>query len=339
MLTAIIFLIAVVSLFFITKSNTQKGAELSYTDISTMSEVVGSVVPASCDSTDWRGSYCADAPSQSVCHANSNISFCPTDGLSCQYYDPAYGYPHSGSHFLNDCQAPCPLGGYYDPFNDPEAKSCPDIKVVFARNCTLPWGETIASGDSRNAYLQSSAASCMFEKRICNDGTLSGSFTNQSCTRTGGSGGGGGGGGCFVAGTKVTLADGTHKNIEDVQDTDTLMSSSGPVAIEKRLRIEYEGDVFAFNGDGKYFVTPSHPFMTTEGWKSIDPAKTHEEIPDLKVTKLTVGDTLILEGGRELPLTSMQSKHEITSVYNFQLEGTHDYYADGFLVHNKVQAF
>lgn len=52
-------------------------------------------------------------------------------------------------------------------------------------SCTLPWGGTMASGLSTSAYQSSSVAcgsSCVSELRNCTNGTLSGSYTNQSCS-------------------------------------------------------------------------------------------------------------------------------------------------------------
>ncbi len=52
-------------------------------------------------------------------------------------------------------------------------------------SCSLPWGGTLASGSSVTAYLASSVpygSSCTSETRTCTNGSLSGSYTNQSCT-------------------------------------------------------------------------------------------------------------------------------------------------------------
>lgn len=54
-----------------------------------------------------------------------------------------------------------------------------------AGSCNLPWGGTIADGDSVTAYLNSSepcGGSCTSETRTCSDGVLSGSYTNSSCS-------------------------------------------------------------------------------------------------------------------------------------------------------------
>lgn len=145
--------------------------------------------------------------------------------------------------------------------------------------------------------------------------------------------GGFGGGGCFIAGTKVTLADETIKNIEDITE-DTLMTSGEPEKVLKRYIIPYTGLVYAFNGDGNYFVTPTHPFMTTEGWKSLDPEGTKRESPGLEVTLLSLGDTFIMRDNQTKNLTQLDSKEISTTVYNFGVNGTHEFYADNYLVHN-----
>lgn len=52
-------------------------------------------------------------------------------------------------------------------------------------SCNLPWGGTVAHGGTVAAYQSPSVvspASCVSESRVCNNGTLSGTYTNQSCT-------------------------------------------------------------------------------------------------------------------------------------------------------------
>lgn len=56
--------------------------------------------------------------------------------------------------------------------------------VATAAECSLPWGGTLPHGQSTTAYQAASAtnAQCMPETRTCNNGTLSGSYSNMSCT-------------------------------------------------------------------------------------------------------------------------------------------------------------
>ena len=149
-------------------------------------------------------------------------------------------------------------------------------------------------------------------------------------------GGGGGGGGCFVAGTLVAMADGSYKNIEDILLGEKLRDGSGKIVSVKQLRrYATNGAKYSINGGG-YFFTANHPFLTAEGWKSLDPVKTMLESPGLGVRKLKVGDLLIREDGIEL-IISLDSIQTEETVYNFTLDGSHEYIANGYVVHNKQQ--
>ncbi len=71
-------------------------------------------------------------------------------------------------------------GGYYSGFALRSGTA-----VAPPASCTLPWGGTIASGTSVVAYQSANVASggsCVSENRLCVNGVLSGSYTNQSCT-------------------------------------------------------------------------------------------------------------------------------------------------------------
>ena len=55
---------------------------------------------------------------------------------------------------------------------------------VCAASCPLPWGGTILSGASATAYQSSSVtypATCTSQSRTCTNGSLSGTYTNQTC--------------------------------------------------------------------------------------------------------------------------------------------------------------
>lgn len=139
--------------------------------------------------------------------------------------------------------------------------------------------------------------------------------------------------GCFVAGTQILLADGTYKNIEDIQTGEVLKGSKGDNPVMKRYKIDYKGNMYSINGSG-YFVSETHPFMTTEGWKSFNPEGTRKESPTLDVSLLEKGDVLIREDGKKEVLETFSSRYENVTVYNFGLNGSRDFYADGYLVHN-----
>jgi Chaperone of endosialidase len=141
---------------------------------------------------------------------------------------------------------------------------------------------------------------------------------------------------CFVQDTKVTMADGTTKNIQDVLIWDVLKGSKGNNTVINLIRKNHKGLIYSFNG-GKHFVTDSHPFMTTDGWKSINPTETAKIDPGLEVTQLKIWDILITEKWKII-LESLDGKELPQKVYTFTVDGTHDYYADEYLVHNKYSA-
>ena len=147
---------------------------------------------------------------------------------------------------------------------------------------------------------------------------------------------GGWGWSCFVAWTKVTMADGTQKNIEDVEIWEKVLWSNGTVntVIWYDRPVLWNRHLWSINGS-EYFVSDEHPFMTTEWWKSFNPEMTKLEV-DLDTTELNVWDILVTDDGLE----KIESVDYIvadynTPLYNFVLDGDHTYYADNYLVHNK----
>ncbi len=60
-------------------------------------------------------------------------------------------------------------------------KNC---EVQAPKTCSTPWGATVAHNASVQAYAAAEASTCTPESRVCNNGTLSGTGTFQSCTQT-----------------------------------------------------------------------------------------------------------------------------------------------------------
>jgi len=143
--------------------------------------------------------------------------------------------------------------------------------------------------------------------------------------------------GCFISGTKVLLADGREIPIENLKVGDVLLGSHGAhnKVLKRNEKPKQFWRLYAFNG-GRYFVTENHVFKTKDGWKAIDPKEARKDNPQLHVEKLTIGDELVTKEGylRLLKIESRIFKNAI--VYNPALNGNHEYYADGYLVHNKV---
>ena len=150
---------------------------------------------------------------------------------------------------------------------------------------------------------------------------------------------------CFIAGTLISMSDNTKKKIEDISVGDEVKTSLGNnVVIKLDPTILGNRKLYSFNGSENYFVTSEHPFMTSEGWKSIKPEMTKLrdgiEMYEQLSGALSVGDKLVHEQGL-VEVESIESKvvnSRDLPLYNFVVEDSHQYYADGFLVHNTTKA-
>ena len=132
------------------------------------------------------------------------------------------------------------------------------------------------------------------------------------------------------------LANGKEVRIERLKVGNILLGSKGAHNKIVKLDIIPKGNrtIYAFNG-GRFFVTANHPFKTTTGWKALDPQAARSDHPGVKIEQLKIGDELITVKG-SLRLNKIESKTIRSVVYSAVTNGTHEYYSDGFLVHNKA---
>jgi hypothetical protein len=149
-------------------------------------------------------------------------------------------------------------------------------------------------------------------------------------------------GSCFIAGTKITMSDGTLKNIENIivgdkvkgYKEDNTVIKLDPTLLDTRK-------LYSFNNTEHYFFTSEHPFMTEEGWKSIKPEKTKErdgtELYEQLKGELKIGDKVITED-EPIEITDIKSKEmndPKMPLYNFNVSNDNSYVADKYIVHNK----
>ncbi len=334
------------SALYITKASVFSH-ELSFREYSVAGVSAGSVVPASCDSVPPTSHTSGDCPD--TCNLNGI-------GATTQY-DSAKNSCLCKNKSNDPPNCPTGLSTYFG--NPPSAPvttlTTDDATVPYGGRTIIRWSNTgsCTSCSSTVGYWNTGTLACSGSKYSpymyagtkvygikCNynNGQVTSWGTEKTKSVTAESGDQYGGG-CFVAGTQVLMGDGTYKNIEAVTLEDTIMTSGGPQEVMKAYRIKYKGLLYAFNGSDKYFVTPTHPFMTPDGWKSLDPEGTRKESKGIVVSQLTVGDTLIMKDGSVTELTSLDSIYGETMVYNFGVNGTHDFYADNYLVHNVDMGF
>ncbi|WP_421183271.1 hypothetical protein [Aeromonas dhakensis] len=156
---------------------------------------------------------------------------------------------------------------------------------------------------------------------------------------------------CFVAGTRVLMADGEERPIETLQAGERVRDQYGCsnliLAVERVLLGARR--LYGINRLAPFF-TAEHPFLTTRGWAAIAPAMTRTENPTLAVLPLFTGMHLLgwSEHGSAGNL-ALAPQHALllleslcwidasptTALFNLILDGSHSYIANGLIVHNK----
>jgi len=135
---------------------------------------------------------------------------------------------------------------------------------------------------------------------------------------------GGAAGSCFLAGTDVETLNGTQP-IESVQTGDSVMS----IDFKKKDKVTSKvTETFVHKNIDKYLIindkiktTPNHPFYSNGEWKEIG--------------KLSIGDKILHSDGMEHTIESIEQVNEPVMVYNIEVDKHHNYFAEGYLVHNK----
>lgn len=156
---------------------------------------------------------------------------------------------------------------------------------------------------------------------------------------------------CFIAGTRILMADGCERPIETLRVGDRVRDRHGQsnrIQAIERVALGARR-LYGLNHLPPFF-TAEHPFLTTRGWAAIAPAMTRTENPALAVLPLFTGMHLLgwSEGGSagnlalaphlvDLPVASLSwvDAPPATALFNLILDGSHSYVANGLIVHNK----
>ncbi len=212
--------------------------------------------------------------------------------------------------------AECGTGG--ECITSGPASPPPPTIAVFGKCCSLLNGG--------NLSLCKADSDCPGEANTCSEANCEQAPSSSSSS-----------GGCFVTGTQIILESGKTKDISQLEVGDKVLGSNGKInQVEKLIKKSYEGFMYSINGSG-YFVTDDHPFMLKDGhWASFNPEKSRSLHGDLVEKKLEANKQVVgIDGLRTL--RQIMFKWRKTKVYNMTVNGSHDYYADGFLVHNKCE--
>jgi RHS repeat-associated protein len=152
--------------------------------------------------------------------------------------------------------------------------------------------------------------------------------------------------GCFIAGTKISLANGLLKNIEELGIGDEVLSVN---LITKEVEIDtiigkmnpIRSDMAEFQFTlGKNINTFDHPyFIVGKGWASYNPSHTKNKY-GIAVAQLEVGDVGYFFDGNKIIKSKVLSIRELNTnnvqTYNIHVKNNKNYLANGLLVHNKA---
>jgi hypothetical protein len=146
---------------------------------------------------------------------------------------------------------------------------------------------------------------------------------------------------CFPAGTKITMADGSYKNIENIKRGDRIMSyniMSGRISAWTVYFIPHEPikPVYEVN-NGLLSLSEEHPLYVKKtdgkiGWAAIIPNKSFVRLKGDGST-LEVGDQLFTSNREWIKVTNITYSSKPVQVYNiWSFSGTQNFFANDILV-------
>jgi len=154
-------------------------------------------------------------------------------------------------------------------------------------------------------------------------------------------------GDCFIAGTKISMSDGTYKPIEEIQIGDEVKHYNfqnkkveDTIVFGTLSPVHDDIVEFVFSNGVHSKHTYDHPYYVLgKGWSSFMPEWTKERY-GIDTKKIEKGGLVVTDKNKIIELIEINLlEREETETYNFYVKAddadSHNYYADGILVHNK----
>ena len=116
------------------------------------------------------------------------------------------------------------------------------------------------------------------------------------------------------------MADGSFKNIDNIQSGDVVLAKDGLTDIVSSVHDISEEVRTLWTINNRIVATESHPFLTEEGWKSnnSEASKALYSSDGIEVGKLSVGDNLVSINGLE-KVESLSSEEKLIKVYDYNI--------------------
>ena len=152
---------------------------------------------------------------------------------------------------------------------------------------------------------------------------------------------------CFISGTQITMADGSLKNIEEVQIGDEVITLNEETKLNEVKKVidtksPIHNDLVKYTLSNGVEVTSTfdHPFYVNKMELASHAPNLTNERYELGVTvrKIETGDFVyMIPNDNEVTIEKIEPQPlKDTQTYIFMVEDNHNFYANGILTHNKV---
>lgn len=135
----------------------------------------------------------------------------------------------------------------------------------------------------------------------------------------------GGAGGCFLQGTKITIGNGSLKNIEDVRIGDVILTRASDLSnalVQDTVTNTFQHQVIEYlTINNSLNITPIHRIFVNNAW--------------ITAQEIKIGDKLLSSNGSFIQVDSIKKHTGSFTVYNLTTQKFHTFFADGIYVHNE----
>jgi hypothetical protein len=128
---------------------------------------------------------------------------------------------------------------------------------------------------------------------------------------------------CFTPTTQVLLADGTSKDIQDIEPGDKVLSydmftDQQVIGEVVELQEHLDGSYEYYIINNTLEITPNHPVLINGVWS--------------RISNLEIGDTLEDNNGNLVTVESIEKGYQTDKIYNVIVKNYNTFYADSYLV-------
>jgi hypothetical protein len=146
---------------------------------------------------------------------------------------------------------------------------------------------------------------------------------------------------CFAAGTQITMADNSTKNIEQIAKDDWVLSFDNTTnkltktQVSELIQARHSNLLKLKFFDREIITTDDHPFWTADkNWAAINPVKSNENYDQsIEVAQLKIGDRIFIPTENKfIDITSIEKIEKVQLTYTIELITNDNFIANGLLV-------